>query len=96
MSNCPEFASEFVDCFGHLEYDLAGAKLWDPEVFCKSMTVALAKWLLGLALSMRDSFSISSIAGYRVRPGAAGVDMLSLVVRFEPLEGIGADPVGLA
>jgi hypothetical protein len=60
------------------------------------MTVALAKWLLGLALKMNDSFSISSIAGYHVRPDTAGLDMLSLVVRFEPSDGIGADPVGLA
>jgi hypothetical protein len=96
LSSCDEFAAEFVDCFGSLEYDAEHVKLWDPEIFCKSITVALAKWLLGLALSMKDSFSISSIAGYRVRPHASAVDMLSLVVRFEPLDGIGVDPVGLA
>jgi len=96
LANCPEFAAEFVDCFGNLEYDKDRVKLWDAEVFCKSITVALAKWLLGLARSMKDSFSISSIAGYHVRPASATLDMLSLVVRFEPSDGIGVDRVGLA
>jgi hypothetical protein len=56
--------------------------------------VLISKWLLGLAQGMQCWFSVASVAVYRVY--SACPDMLSLVLRFEPIPTIAADPTGLA
>lgn len=96
LTDCPAFASELGDAFGIIEASPATAATWDEGNFFAGMTIAISKWLLGLAVEMRSKFTISSTIGYRVYGKSQYFDMLSIVLRFEPVNSIPADFRGLA
>jgi hypothetical protein len=96
FEGCAAFNSALQTQLGISNVSPSAAKAWDDSVFFNSMTVAFAKWLLGLAQAMRSIFSISSTIGYRVWAEAPYFDMLSIVLRFQPAPSIPADNLGLA
>jgi hypothetical protein len=96
VEDCPGFGRAFEVQFGELERAPTRVLAWDAKRFFDTMAVGLAKWLLGLAREMRSKLSVSSAAVYRVVSHAPHPDMLSMVVRFEPIPKIGPDPAGLA
>ena len=93
---CEDFTAEFHAHFGVADVSADAAKVWDDGVFFNAITVALVKWLLGLAQAMRNVFSVSSTIAYRVWAASPYFDMLSIVLRFEPVASIPADRLGLA
>ncbi len=96
LDRCGDFAVEFHACFGALQYTVETAKAWDSETFFKTMSVAIAKWFLVMAQSMRNVLSISSVAGYQINKEAHYLDMVSIALRFMPSAAIGPDRTGLA
>jgi len=96
IDRCVEFATAFQAQLGISEVSEQSAGGWDDSVFFGAVTVALAKWLLGLAQAMRNMFSVSSTIAYRVWADAPYLDMLSIVLRFEPVPSIPPDSMGLA
>lgn len=96
FEGCAAFNSALQAQLGISEVSPSAAEAWDDSIFFNSMTVAFAKWLLGLAQTMRSVFSISSTIGYRVWAEAPYFDMLSIVLRFQPASSIPPDGLGLA
>jgi hypothetical protein len=96
VEGCAAFRSTLQAQLGISEVSRTAAEAWDDGVFFNSMAVAFAKWLLGLAQTMRSVFSISSTIGYRVWAEAPYFDMLSIVLRFQPAPSIPPDSLGLA
>ncbi len=96
FEGCAAFNSALQTQLGISDVSPSAAKTWDDGAFFNSMAVAFAKWLLGLAQAMRSMFSISSTIGYRVWPAAPYFDMLSIVLRFQPVPSIRPDSLGLA
>jgi hypothetical protein len=96
FEECAAFNSAFQTHLGILEVSPDAARAWDDGAFFNSMTVAFTKWLLGFAQTMRSMFSISSTIGYRVWTAAPYYDMLSIVLRFQPVPSIPPDSLGLA
>jgi hypothetical protein len=93
---CAAFATAFGEDLGIIDLSEEATKVWDDSKFYSAITVALVKWVLGFAQPMRNALSISSTIGYRVWPAAPYLDMMSIVLRFEPAASIPADKFGLA
>lgn len=97
IETCREFKEALEERrAGGLDYTDRAVAASNEETFFDTAAIALSKWLLGLAQSMRCRFSVASVAIYRVYGGAPHPDMLSLILRFEPVPMIDADPTRLA
>lgn len=96
LAECTPFAAALADKFAITDASTTQAAAWNDSTFFNAMTIGVAKWLLGLAVSMRAKFKVSSTIGYRVNTESRYFDMLSIVLRFEPVNTIPADPHGLA
>lgn len=60
--------------------------------------VGLCKWLLGLSTSQAPPsiMDVKNVVGYRVKPGSAIEDMVSIAIRFNPTHAPIKDPANLA
>lgn len=96
LAECTPFAAALADTFAITDASTTQAAAWNDTTFFNAMTIGVAKWLLGLAVSMRAKFKVSSTIGYRVNAGSRYFDMLSIVLRFEPVNTIPPDLYGLA
>ena len=94
VKTCEGFAEA---CEQLLESDAASI---DPATCSEAdllilMTAAIGKWLSALVQSQGNSrVELASTHGYRVNPGAAREDLVSLALRFEPV--IAASPDALS
>jgi hypothetical protein len=96
LAECTPFAIALADTLAIADASTTEAAIWNDSMFFNAMTIGVAKWLLGLAVSMRAKFKVSSTIGYRVNAGSQHFDMLSIVLRFEPVIAIPPDSHGLA
>jgi hypothetical protein len=96
LESCPEFLHGFSETMGFSRVDTSSVAALADEAFFGTLMIGLAKWLLGLAFSINNRFSVSKIVGYRVYGGAPYMDMVSVVYRFSPIVAMPSDRVGLA
>src|SRR5579871_1075354 len=96
LTTCEEFRDCFSTRFGSAEVGRGSMASWTDETFFGAITLAIAKWLLGMAEDMNCSFSAPKNVGYKVWNEAAYLDMTSVVYRFVPATTIGPDRTGLA
>jgi hypothetical protein len=96
IGTCREFKQALERWIGDLDYADDAVAASNDEEFFGTAAVVLSNWLLGLAQGMRCEFSVASVAVYRVYGRALHPDMLSLILRFEPVPKIDADPARLA
>lgn len=62
------------------------------------LLTGISKWLIGLSLSQNPQtiVRLDSVMGYKVRPSAENVDMVSLAYFFTPTTAASTDPIGLS
>jgi hypothetical protein len=96
LKQCPPFEAEFRNVIDISAVSPSTVATCDESVFFKLMGIALAKWLLGLAIPMRSKYTVQSSFGYRVQRASAHCDMLSIVLRFQPVNTLPVDGTGLA
>ena len=98
LADCAAFLRASRECFAVGTDAEVDAAVGEPEGMLHLSLVGICKWFIGLTCAQRppSKVDVRSAIGYRVHPGAACEDLISLAIRIEPTFIPVSDRMGLA
>lgn len=98
IANCAEFRGAAAAFLGVADAQGVRAGILSEAVLLPIFLCGLTKWLIkkGLDCQPPNITSVKSVIGYRVMPGIASEDLVSIALRIKPTFISGPDAMGLA